>query len=154
MKNAARILPVTRFTPGQTVIDVSDADALHRVAERLDTLVLHRAGPDDHVFAVQDVETTYRFVLPIDRETETTRLRPVVADGPRGGRRPGVPVVPNARLRSVPFDDDTGRLRPVSLDGSTTRMRPVLVDDDTARISRVRRRIPVPPPARPLDDLA
>jgi len=100
MKNAARILPVTRFTPGNTVIDVSDADALHRVAERLDTLVLHRAGPDDHVFAVQDVETTYRFVLPIEPDPATTRLAPVRLDE-------------TARLRPIRRDEETARLRPL-----------------------------------------
>jgi signal peptidase I len=139
MKNAARILPVTRFTPGNTVIDVSDGDALHRVAERLDTLVLHRAGPDDHVFAVQDVETTYRFVLPVARDDSTITMAPVAAGGPRSGRRPSVPVARNSRLRSVPFDDSTIRLRSL---------------EDTARIARVHRRIPVPPPTRPLDGLA
>jgi signal peptidase I len=114
MRNAARILPVTRFTPGNTVIDVSDGDALHRVAERLDTLVLHQEGPDDHVFAVHDIETTYRFVLP-------------VTHGGRAGLRPEVPQLHER---------------------ATTRLQPV-VDDDTARISRVRRRIPVPPPRTP-----
>ena len=64
MKHAARILPVTGFTPGSSVIDVSDAGSLHRVAERLDGLLLHQAGPDGHTFAVQDADTTYRYVLP------------------------------------------------------------------------------------------
>ena len=44
VKHAARILPVAAFDPGPTVIDVSDAESLHRVAERFDTLVLHHAG--------------------------------------------------------------------------------------------------------------
>jgi hypothetical protein len=126
MKNAARILPVTRFTPGNTIIDVSDAEALHKVAERLDTLVLHRAGPYDHVFAVQDVETTYRFVLPIAPGDRPARLRPVV------------PENPNARLRSVPLHDDTRRLRRVPSDAGTTRLRRVPFDDDTAPLRRVR----------------
>jgi hypothetical protein len=52
------------FTPGQTVVDVSDAESLHRVAERLDGLVLHHAGPDGQVLAVQDSDTTYRYVFP------------------------------------------------------------------------------------------
>ncbi|HEV7189192.1 MAG TPA: signal peptidase I [Blastococcus sp.] len=64
MKHAARILPVTGFTPGSSVIDVSDAGSLHKVAERLDGLLLHQAGPDGHTFAVQDADTTYRYVLP------------------------------------------------------------------------------------------
>ena len=150
MRNAARILPVTRFTPGQTIIDVSDAAALHRVAERLDSLVLHRAGPDDHVFAVQDVETTYRFVLPIAQDGPTTRMEPVASRAAASRRRPPVPA---AGLRSVPLHDRAARLRPVPLDGPTTRLRPVRLGDDTARISRVRRLVPVPP-VRPLDDLA
>ncbi|MGZ4547329.1 MAG: signal peptidase I [Blastococcus sp.] len=64
LKHAARILPVTGFTAGSSVIDVSDAGSLHRVAERLDGLLLHQAGPDGHTFAVQDADTTYRYVLP------------------------------------------------------------------------------------------
>lgn len=63
-RHADRILPVTSFTPGATVIDVSDAESLHRVAERFDTLVLHHAGEDEDVFAVRDIDATYRFVVP------------------------------------------------------------------------------------------
>jgi hypothetical protein len=63
-RHADRILPVDSFTPGATVIDVSDAESLHRVAERFDTLVLHHAGEDEEVFAVRDVDATYRFVVP------------------------------------------------------------------------------------------
>jgi signal peptidase I len=66
VRHAARILPVAAFTPGQTVVDVSDAESLHRVAERLDGLVLHHAGPDGQVLAVQDSDTTYRYVFPDD----------------------------------------------------------------------------------------
>jgi signal peptidase I len=75
VKHAARILPVAAFDPGPTVIDVSDAEALHRVAERFDTLVLHHAGEDADVFAVRDVDATYRFVVPGGREA---RARPPV----------------------------------------------------------------------------
>jgi hypothetical protein len=64
MRHADRILPVAAFTPGPTVIDVSDAESLHRVAERFDTVVLHHAGEDEDVFAVRDVDATYRFVVP------------------------------------------------------------------------------------------
>ena len=63
------------FDPGPTVIDVSDAAALRRVAERFDTLVLHHAGEDEDVFAVRDVDATYRFVVPGGREA---RSRPPV----------------------------------------------------------------------------
>jgi signal peptidase I len=75
VKHAARILPVAAFDPGPTVIDVSDAEALHRVAERFDTLVLHHAGENADVFAVRDVDATYRFVVPGGREA---RARPPV----------------------------------------------------------------------------
>jgi signal peptidase I len=75
VKHAARILPVAAFDPGPTVIDVSDAESLHRVAERFDTLVLHHAGEDEDVFAVRDVDATYRFVVPGGREA---RARPPV----------------------------------------------------------------------------
>jgi hypothetical protein len=75
VKHAGRILPVAAFDPGPTVIDVSDAEALHRVAERFDTLVLHHAGEDADVFAVRDVDATYRFVVPGGREA---RARPPI----------------------------------------------------------------------------
>jgi hypothetical protein len=75
VKHAARILPVAAFEPGPTVIDVTDPEALHRVAERFDTLVLHHAGADADVFAVRDVDATYRFVVPGGREA---RSRPPV----------------------------------------------------------------------------
>jgi hypothetical protein len=118
LRNSARILSVRRFTPGSTVIDVSDAAALHRVAERLDSLVLHQEGPEGHTFAVQDVDATYRFVLPVEQGGRPSEPRP---------------AVPTARPRHAA---DEGR---------TTRLRPALLDDNTARISRVHRRIPVPP---------
>lgn len=75
VKHAARILPVAAFDPGATVIDVFDAEALHRVAERFDTLVLPHAGEEADVFAVRDVDATYRFVVPGGREA---RARPPV----------------------------------------------------------------------------
>jgi hypothetical protein len=59
MRHAGRIVEVNSFTLGATVIDVSDPDALHLVAERLDGLVLHHIGPYGHLFAVQDADTTY-----------------------------------------------------------------------------------------------
>jgi len=65
VRHADRILPVTSFSPGPTVIDVSDAESLHRVAERFDTVVLHYAGEDEDTFAVRDVDATYRFVVPV-----------------------------------------------------------------------------------------
>jgi signal peptidase I len=59
MRHAGRIVEVNSFTLGATVIDVTDPDALHLVAERLDGLVLHHIGPYGHLFAVQDADTTY-----------------------------------------------------------------------------------------------
>ncbi|MCW2699250.1 MAG: signal peptidase [Blastococcus sp.] len=78
VRHADRIVPVAGFTSGATVIDVSDAESLHRVAERFDTVVLHHAGADEDVFAVRDVDATYRFVVPGG------------SDGRRG--KPPVPV--------------------------------------------------------------
>jgi hypothetical protein len=102
LRSAARILPVTQFTPGASVVDVSDAAALRRVAERLDSLVLHQIGEDGHTFAVQDVETTYRFVLPT-----TTKPQPQPpVPGPI--TRP-LPRVPAAVLKLVPDEAPTPR---------------------------------------------
>jgi signal peptidase I len=102
VKHAARILPVAAFEPGPTVIDVSDPEALHRVAERFDTLVLHHAGPDEDVFAVRDVDATYRFVVP---GGSVARSRPPVP-APVTVREPDdltapMPVVVPAPLTSV-----------------------------------------------------
>ncbi|MDT0274277.1 signal peptidase I [Blastococcus goldschmidtiae] len=90
VRNAARILPVAGLTPGRSVVDVSDAQALRRVAERMDGLLLHHAGPDGQTFAVQDNETTYRFVFPDTAVTRTpppppprVTLAPVTAPLPR-----------------------------------------------------------------------
>jgi len=90
VRHADRILPVTAFDPGATVIDVSDAESLHRVAERFDTLVLHHAGEDEDVFAVRDVDATYRFVVPGGREARA---------------RPPIPVPVPVRV-PVPDDED------------------------------------------------
>jgi signal peptidase I len=83
VKHAARILPVAAFDPGPTVIDVSDAEALHRVAERFDTLVLHHAGEDADVFAVRDVDATYRFVVPGGREARGRPPVPALVQVPK-----------------------------------------------------------------------
>jgi hypothetical protein len=64
VRHADRILPVASLAPGTAVVDVADAESLHRVAERFDTLVLHHAAPDEDVFVVRDVDLTYRFVVP------------------------------------------------------------------------------------------
>ena len=64
LKRAGRVLSVARFVPEGTVVDVADPESLYKVAERLDGLVLHSTGPDGDTFAVRDVGTTYRCVLP------------------------------------------------------------------------------------------
>ena len=61
---AGRLVPVSSLTTSATVVDVDDADALHRIAQRLDCLVLHHRGAGEHTFAVQDQETTYRLRVP------------------------------------------------------------------------------------------
>jgi signal peptidase I len=63
-RRAGRVLAVAGFVPDGTVVDVADPEALYKVAERLDTLVLHHAGPAGDTFAVRDVGTTYRCVVP------------------------------------------------------------------------------------------
>ena len=97
VRHADRILPVAAFTPGPTVIDVADAESLHRVAERFDTIVLHHAAPDEDVFAVRDVDATYRLVIPglperqrgrppvpapVEVPADMTAPLPVVVPGP------------------------------------------------------------------------
>jgi signal peptidase I len=77
VRHAGRILPVSRFTPGAMVVDVADADALARVAERLDSLVLHHAEPDGDTFAVRDGETTYRYVIRSASAQRQPQLRAV-----------------------------------------------------------------------------
>ena len=97
VRHADRIVPVTALSAAGTVIDVSDAEALRRVAERFDTVVLHHVGDGEDVFAVRDVDATYRFVVPATPE-----------------RRRGKPPVPaparTARVEDVPAADETVRL--------------------------------------------
>lgn len=63
VRHAGRILPVASFAPGPAVVDVADPEALHRVAEKFDTVVLHHSGPDGDTFAVRDLDMTYRCVV-------------------------------------------------------------------------------------------
>jgi signal peptidase I len=81
VRHAARVLPVSAFAPGNTVIDVTDAEALHRLAERLEVLVLHHAGPHTDTFAVQDGDTTYRCVVPRVGEAHVAAARRSHAGG-------------------------------------------------------------------------
>ena len=74
LRHAGRVLPVAAFAPEGTIVDVADPEALYKVAQRLDGLVLHHAGPDGDTFAVRDVGTTYRCVVP---------RPPVVVKAPR-----------------------------------------------------------------------
>jgi hypothetical protein len=83
LRCAGRLLPVARFTPGEVVVDLADGEALARVADRLDALVLHAEGPAGHVFAVRDQETTYRFAVPAAAAAEA----PVLAVVPGGRHR-------------------------------------------------------------------
>jgi hypothetical protein len=106
VKHAARILPVAAFDPGPTVIDVSDPEALRRVAERFDTLVLHHAGPDQDVFSVRDVDATYRLVIPGLPE-----------------RRRGKPPVPTAAPA------------PSSVPGDATAPLPLIVNTPPSSVS-------------------
>ncbi len=64
VRHADRIVPVLSVPPAAAVIDVDDASSLHRIAERFDTVVLHHASAEGHVFAVRDADATYRLVLP------------------------------------------------------------------------------------------
>ena len=87
------------------MIDVSDAESLHRVAERFDTVVLHHAGADEDIFAVRDVDATYRFVVPAARTAgaASRRSRPPARrpeDAPR--RCPGSPRTASATARRLP----------------------------------------------------
>jgi signal peptidase I len=93
VRNASRILPVAGLSTGPNVVDVSDADALRRVAERFDGLVLHHAGPEGQTFAVQDAETTYRFVFP---DTAVTRTPPPPPPAVRVA--PAPPTIPLPRV--------------------------------------------------------
>lgn len=58
-------------------MDVADAEALHRVVERLDGLVLHHQGAHGSTFVVQDGDTTYRFVVPRGAAVPTPAAVPV-----------------------------------------------------------------------------
>jgi hypothetical protein len=89
VRHADRILSVAAFNPGPTVFDVADAEALHRMAERFDTVVLHHAAEDEDVFVVRDADATYRFVVP----------------GAEGRRR-GKPPVPAPAEAPVAEPDD------------------------------------------------
>lgn len=85
-RHAGRILEVSRFTPGTTVVELADAEALSRVAERLDSLVLHHEGPLGITFAVRDGDTTYRYVVRSAPAHRTTTLHALATPRPALGR--------------------------------------------------------------------
>jgi signal peptidase I len=93
VRHADRILPVAAFSPGPAVVDVSDVESLHRVAERFDTVVLHMAGPEGDVFAVRDLDMTYRFVVPGTPERRTGKP-PVPVREPVNAMAPEPAVTP------------------------------------------------------------
>jgi hypothetical protein len=106
VKHADRIVPVAAFTPGPAVIDVSDPESLHRVAERFDTVVLHHTAGGQNVFVVRDVDATYRLVLPGEQP-----------------RRRGKPPVPARSRAATPV---------VRTSAAVPAPRPPLADDLTA----------------------
>jgi signal peptidase I len=103
VRHADRILPVASFSPGPTVFDVADAEALHRVAERFDTVVLHHAGEDEDVFAVRDLDATYRFVVP-GAEGRHRGKPPVPAPAPAPEAEPVDSTRPLPRFDPAPPD--------------------------------------------------
>jgi signal peptidase I len=108
VRHADRILPVAAFTPGPAVVDVSDAESLHRVAAKFDTVVLHHVGPDGDTFAVRDLDMTYRFVVPGRQgkpPVPTTPPAPISPPASRRGDRP-----PRTPLVAEPPDVIAGRL--------------------------------------------
>ena len=59
--------------PGLPVTDVADMEALVRLAERYERLVLHSEDGDDHTFVVDDAGSIYRYRV---RETFRRSRRP------------------------------------------------------------------------------
>jgi signal peptidase I len=105
VRHADRILPVASFDPGPAVVDVSDPESLHRVAERFDTVVLHHAGPDGEVFAVRDLDMTYRFVVPGTPDRQ--RGKPPVP-APAAAPAPADLTAPLPRIAPVPASTPGG----------------------------------------------
>jgi signal peptidase I len=121
VRHADRILPVAALTPGPTVIDVSDVESLHRVAERFDTLVLHHAGEDADVFVVRDADATYRYVMP--GSPERRRGKPKVPGSPE--RQTAKPPVPMPA--PVPVPPDTTTPLPMAVSGPPGLEAPMVV---------------------------
>jgi hypothetical protein len=107
VKHADRILPVASIDPGPTVIDVSDAESLHRVAERFDTVVLHHAGEEEDTFVVRDLDATYRFVVP--GMPDRRRGKPPVP-APVSAPEPADPTAPLQRVAADPLTNLWGRV--------------------------------------------
>jgi signal peptidase I len=82
LRDPKRVLTVTALPEADAVVELPDAAALHRVAQRVDGFVLHHEAPDGSTFLVQDGSTTYRFrpvrpaaPLPVDRGRPTSHRR-------------------------------------------------------------------------------
>lgn len=93
VRHADRILPVTAFPDSPAVIDVSDAESLRRVAERFDTVVLHLAAEHQDVFAVRDLDATYRLVVPGSPGRRSRPPVPAAASPPLESTTP-LPLIP------------------------------------------------------------
>ncbi len=90
------VLPIT-LTPGRPVVDVTDVEALVRLAERYGLLVLHWQRSGVTTYVVQDEGATYRFrswaAAPADRPV----VAPQVSEAHQFSQPPGVPTHPPAR---------------------------------------------------------
>lgn len=58
------------------VVDINDPDALLRLATLYDTVVLHLARPDQHLYLVAADNTIYRYAEPNTDHADQTRHRP------------------------------------------------------------------------------
>jgi signal peptidase I len=63
LRRSSRLVPVAGLSMGDVVVEMSDATALSRLAERVDGIVLHHAAPHADVYVVQHAGTTYRLTV-------------------------------------------------------------------------------------------
>jgi hypothetical protein len=59
------------------LVEVADIEALARIAERYDRMILHEQGADADTFAVADDGVLYRYVVAHVREPEPAPAPPV-----------------------------------------------------------------------------
>jgi hypothetical protein len=72
MKYDSQIVDVQNMDSlGTNCVDVMSMDALAKLAERLNAVILHVESGDSHQYFVQAGAANYRFVLPA-RVTEST----------------------------------------------------------------------------------